>query len=88
MNDRNANVDLRPIIMRLVPRKWTVDQALQAIALLQQVIAAIWLVHGEMLGRAILPPDQPAEPPPTAARTTPPTATPAPQKPTAPRRSG
>lgn len=70
MNDRTSNVDLRPIIMRLVPRKWTADQALQAIALLQQVIAAIWLVHGEMLGRAILPPDPPAElpPPPPAAK--------------------
>lgn len=67
MNDRTANLDLRPIIMRLVPRKWTADQALQAIALLQQVIAAIWLVHGEMLGRALLPSElPPADPiPPT-----------------------
>lgn len=81
MNDRTSNVDLRPIIMRLVPRKWTADQALQAIALLQQVIAAIWLVHGEMLGRAILPPDPPAEQPPP-----PPAATSA--KPSTPQRRG
>lgn len=82
MNDRTSNVDLRPIIMRLVPRKWTADQALQAITLLQQVIAAIWLVHGEMLGRAILPPDPPAEPPPA------PPPTPATAKPSTPQRRG
>lgn len=74
MSDRTPNADLRPIIMRLVPRSWTAEQAFQAIALLQQAIAAIWLVHGEKLGKSLFPegtaepPAPPASPKPDARR--------------------
>lgn len=35
------NRDLRPILVGLVPRSWTPEQALRAVGLLQQAIAAI-----------------------------------------------
>lgn len=54
------STDLQPLIRRLVPRAWTAEQALHAVALLQQVIAAIWCVHGEKMGRAMLAEEPPA----------------------------
>jgi hypothetical protein len=46
--------DLRPIFVRLVPRAWTAEQALDAVELLQQLIAAIWSVHGAAMGKAMV----------------------------------
>lgn len=62
------NTDLRPVIVGLVPRGWTADQALRAVQLLQQVIAAIWCVHGEAMGKIVLGdvpkrPEEVAKPP-------------------------
>jgi len=59
--------DLRPILVGLVPRGWSPEQALNAVNLLQQAIAAIWCVHGQEMGRAALgdlppPPPSPASP--------------------------
>ena len=58
--------DLRPTLVALVPRGWTPEQALRAVNLLQQAIAAIWVVHGQAMGRAVLdepPPGRPDPPP-------------------------
>lgn len=46
--------DLRSIIVGLVPRGWSAEQALRAVQLLNQVIAAIWCVHGEGMGKIVL----------------------------------
>lgn len=46
--------DLRSIIVGLVPRGWSAEQALRAVQLLNQVIAAIWYVHGEAMGKIVL----------------------------------
>ena len=46
--------DLRPIIVGLVPRGWSAEQALRAVQLLNQAIAAIWCVHGEGMGKIAL----------------------------------
>lgn len=48
------NADLRPILVSLVPRGWSAVQALRAVQLLHQAIAAIWFVHGEAMGKAAL----------------------------------
>lgn len=48
------NADLRPILVSLVPRGWSAVQALRAVQLLHQAIAAIWCVHGEAMGKAAL----------------------------------
>lgn len=62
------SADLRTVIVSLVPRKWTPQQAHNAVHLLQQGVAAIWHVHGEAMGKLVLgdlPPrsDEPAKPP-------------------------
>ena len=63
------SADVRPIVARLVPRAWSAEQALQAVALLQHAIDAIWSVHGQGMGRVRLaevaedaPPAAPAGP--------------------------
>ncbi len=58
------NGDLRPVIVSLIPRGWTAEQALRAVGLLQQVIAAIWSVHGEAMSRVVLADEPPARPEP------------------------
>lgn len=57
------NADLKPILIRLIPRAWTAEQALGAVKLLEQAIAAIWCVHGEKMGHVVLG-DAAAEKPP------------------------
>lgn len=66
------NHDLKPILVRLVPRTWTPEQALAAVALLQQATAVIWSVHGAAMSRVVLgdtPDDEPAKKPSEAPRT-------------------
>lgn len=43
----------RSILRFLVPRDWTGDQALAAIALLRAASQAIWQVHGEDMADAL-----------------------------------
>jgi len=62
------STDLRPIIVSLVPRAWSAKQAHNAVHMLQQVIAAIWHVHGDAMGRLVLGDlparaDEPVKPP-------------------------
>jgi hypothetical protein len=40
-------------LRRLVPRSWTADEALLAVDLLRQAVAAIWEVHGEEMAEAL-----------------------------------
>lgn len=66
------NPDLRPILVSLVPRAWTAQQAHNAVNLLQQAIAAIWHVHGASMERLVLgdlsDPKRPAEARPTSSK--------------------
>lgn len=62
------SVDYRPFFASLVPLTWSAEQALRAVHLLQQASAAIWLVHGEAMGKCVLGDgpkriDEPAKPP-------------------------
>ena len=70
--------DLRPILVGLVPRSWSPEQALNAVNLLQQATASIWYVHGQAMGRAMLdqvPRDAPPAAPAPSQRTDPPAPT-------------
>lgn len=40
-------------LRRLVPRSWTAHEALLAVELLRQAVAAIWEVHGEDMAEAL-----------------------------------
>jgi hypothetical protein len=52
----------------LVPRPWSVAQARQAERRLQELIDAVWQVHGEAMAAALLAPAPAASPPRTPAR--------------------
>jgi hypothetical protein len=42
-------VSVRDLVVALVPRDWTGEQALRAVRALNEAIEGIWLVHGEAM---------------------------------------
>jgi hypothetical protein len=56
-------VTVATLLALLVPRPWSVAQARQAERRLQQLIDAVWQVHGEAMAAALLAPAPAAAPP-------------------------
>lgn len=43
----------REVIVALIPRDWTGEQALRAVNLLQQATDAIWWLHGDAMAAVL-----------------------------------
>lgn len=56
------------LLALLVPRPWSVPQARHAERRLQELIDAVWQVHGEAMAAALLAPAPAASPPRASAR--------------------
>ncbi|MBA2321461.1 MAG: hypothetical protein H0V89_09920 [Deltaproteobacteria bacterium] len=52
------------LVVALVPRSWTGAQALRAAGALNEVVSAIWQVHGDAMARVLFEPDEPDPPEP------------------------
>jgi hypothetical protein len=61
-------VTVTALLALLVPRPWSVAQARQAERRLQELIDAVWHVHGEAMAAALLAPAPAASPPRASAR--------------------